>query len=127
MDRHQSRHHPQNPQPDLLSPPEHKRLRRIRLTCKINCVSFYRMDKPICLSEHVKMRLVSRGASEQEIFETIKTCSWQKAELNRQECRKNFPFNAAWNGQHYQTKQIRPIFIEEKDSIIIVTIYVYYF
>ena len=85
------------------------------------------MNKLISLSEHVKMRLASRGASESEIVETIRTSLWQEAELNRKECRKNFPFNSTWNNQSYKTKQIRPIFVEEKDIITVATVYVYYF
>ena len=43
------------------------------------------------------------------------------------ECRKNFAFNAELNGKYYSTRQIRPIFVEEPDEIVVVTIYVYYF
>ena len=43
------------------------------------------------------------------------------------ECRKDYPFNATWNRRHYVTKQIRPIFVEEPNEIVVVTVYVYYF
>ena len=85
------------------------------------------MDKPIDLSEHVKMRVASRGTNEHEIIETIKTCPWQPAELNRKECRKDFSFNSTWNKQFYKIKQVRPIFVEDKNTIVVVTVYVYYF
>lgn len=43
------------------------------------------------------------------------------------ECRKDYPFDSTWNGRHYATKQVRPIFVEEPDQIVVVTVYVYYF
>ncbi len=43
------------------------------------------------------------------------------------ECRKVFRFDAEWNKRHFATKQVRPIFVEEADEIVVVTIYVYYF
>jgi len=32
-----------------------------------------------------------------------------------------------WNGVRYGTKQVRPIFVEESDEIVVVTVYVYSF
>jgi hypothetical protein len=43
------------------------------------------------------------------------------------ECRKDFVFEAVWSGRHYATKQVRPIFVEEPNEIVVVTVYVYYF
>lgn len=39
----------------------------------------------------------------------------------------NFPFGALWNGKVYNTKQVRPIFVEEEKELIVVTVYTYYF
>jgi len=86
-----------------------------------------RTEKAIRLSGHARQQLQFRGATEQEIVETIHSRNWQPAEGGRQECRKDFPFNATWNGKHYVTKQVRPIFVEEPNEIVVVTVYVYYF
>ena len=43
------------------------------------------------------------------------------------QCRKDFVFGKDWNGKTYRTKQVRPIFVEEADEIVVVTVYVYYF
>jgi hypothetical protein len=51
-----------------------------------------------------------------EVEEAIRTCPWTPAELGRQECRKDFPFNALWNGKHYAIKQVRPVFAEEANE-----------
>jgi len=82
--------------------------------------------KPILLSEHAKEQLCHRGATEEEITETILSAKWGPAELGRMECRKEFSFNKERNAKFYKRKQVRPIFIEEKEEIVIVTVYVYY-
>ena len=84
-------------------------------------------QKPIRLSGHARGRLQGRGTSEQEVIEAIQTEPWQPAERGRLECRKNFPFNAEWNRNHYVTKQVRPVFADDPSEIVVVTIYVYYF
>ena len=35
------------------------------------------------------------------------------AELERLDCRRNFPYGKEWNGKVYATKQLRPIIVEE--------------
>ena len=84
-------------------------------------------DKPIRLSGHARDQLVFRGGTAQEVAEAIRTEPWQPAELGRLECQKDFTFNALWNRRHYATKRVRPIFVEEPDEIVVITIYVYYF
>ncbi|MBW1676727.1 MAG: hypothetical protein JRJ79_09000 [Deltaproteobacteria bacterium] len=83
--------------------------------------------KPIRLSEHARQQLRFRGATEQEVIEAIRTETWETAELGRLECRKDFSFESEWNKNYYDTKQVRPIFVEEHDEVIVVTVYVYYF
>ncbi len=51
---------------------------------------------------------------------------WEPAERGRRECRRNFPFHQEWHGIVYATKQIRPIFVDEPEEIVVVTVYVYY-
>jgi len=83
--------------------------------------------KPVRLSEHARQQLRSRGATAQEVIDSIRTEKWQPAELGRLECRKNFSFHAEWNRTYYTRRQVRPIFVEESDEIVVVTVYVYYF
>jgi hypothetical protein len=85
------------------------------------------MVKPIRLSGHAYGRLARRGASGDDVIEAIRTSPWQPAELGRLECRKDFTYGREWNGKFYETKQVRPIFAEEMDEIVVVTVYVYYF
>jgi hypothetical protein len=83
--------------------------------------------KTIRLSPHAKMQLSYRGATEEEVLDAIQTSDWEPAELGRLACRKDFEFNNPWNKKFYKTKQIRPIFVEEENEIVVVTVYVYYF
>jgi hypothetical protein len=39
----------------------------------------------------------------------------------------DFPFGREWNGRFYQTKQVRPVFVEEAAEILVVTVYTYFF
>lgn len=84
-------------------------------------------DKPIRVSGHAEGQLADRGAVRQEVVEAIRTMPWGPAELGRLECRRDYPFHAVWNGVQYSTKQVRPIFVDEPEGIVVVTVYVYYF
>ena len=83
--------------------------------------------KPIRLSGHTKDQLFFRGVTEAEIIETIRTSSWEPAELGRLECKKDFFYDNEWNKRYYRTKQVRPIFVEEDEEIVVVTAYTYFF
>jgi hypothetical protein len=83
--------------------------------------------KPVRLSGHARDNLRYRGATEGEVKETIRTAPWRPAELGRLECQKDSPYGREWNKKVYATKRVRPIFVEEADEIVVVTVYVYYF
>ena len=72
--------------------------------------------KPIRFSAHALSYTWKRGFTEAEVQEAIRSSPWEPAELGRQ-----------WNGKVYQTKQVKPIFVEEADEILVVTVYTYYF
>lgn len=40
---------------------------------------------------------------------------------------ENFPFNQDENGNTYARKQVRRIFVEKDEQILVVTVYTYYF
>ena len=83
--------------------------------------------KKIQFSGHAAQQLQFRGTTESEVIEAIRTALWQPAESGRTECRKDFAFNSVWNRRQYATRQVHPIFVEEADQIVVVTVYVYYF
>ena len=83
--------------------------------------------KPILLSGHARDQLRYRGATEEEVRETIKVSPWEVAGQGRMEAKKDFAFDAVWNKKTYATKRVRPIFVEEDKRIVVVTVYVYYY
>ncbi|MBN2129332.1 MAG: DUF4258 domain-containing protein [Sedimentisphaerales bacterium] len=82
--------------------------------------------KSIRLSAHASSYMNVRGFTVAEVEEAIRTESWGKAELGRLECRKDFPFDDEWNGRRYAAKQVRPIFVDEPEEIVVITVYTYY-
>jgi hypothetical protein len=83
--------------------------------------------KLIRLSAHAASHLGRRGFTVAEVEEAIRTSPWERAELGRLEARKSFPFPGEWNGRRYTTKQVRPIFVDEPNEILVVTVYTYYY
>ena len=84
-------------------------------------------DKPIRLSGHASGYRCRRGFTEADVETTIRTSPWQLAQHNRLEATMDFPFNDEWNGKRYATKRVRPVFVEEADEIVVITVYTYYF
>ena len=83
--------------------------------------------KSIRLTKHALGYIATRGFTETEVAEAVRTCPWGTAELRRLDCRKDFPFGKEWNGKVYATKQVRPVFVEEAGEIVVITVYTYYF
>jgi len=83
--------------------------------------------KPIRLSAHALGYVAKRGFTIEEVEETIRGGSWEQADRGRLHCHRDFPYRQTWNGKRYETKQVRPIFVEEPNEIVVVTVYVYYF
>ena len=83
--------------------------------------------KPIRLSDHAREQLRRRGGTEQEVAEAIRSASWEPASWSRFECRRDFPYDGEWNGRLYETKQVRPIFVDEPTEIVVITVYAYFF
>ena len=84
-------------------------------------------NKEIKFTKHVLDRCSERGTTEQEIIQTIRDYSWKAAKDEKMECRGTFIFNAIWGAKFYAKKDVRPIFVENKDSIVVVSVYTYYY
>ena len=84
-------------------------------------------EKTIRLSQHALGYLDRRGFSIAEVKETIRESDWRPAPRDRLEAVRDFPFHNEWNGRRYLTKRVRPIFVDEPDEIVVVTVYTYYF
>jgi hypothetical protein len=62
-----------------------------------------------------------------EVEQAIRRTPWSQAELGRLDCRMDIPYEQEWNGKIYSTKQVRPVFVDEKEEIVVITVYTYYF
>jgi hypothetical protein len=74
--------------------------------------------KAIRLTLHAQGYLGSRGFTLEEVEEVIRTTEWELNDRGRFESRKDFVYGQIWNGQMYEFKQVRPIFVEEADEIV---------
>lgn len=83
--------------------------------------------KPITLSKHAEGYFERRGFTTDDVVEAIRNETWIAVTDTRWECRRDFPFSDEWNGRWYATRQVRPIFVDEPDSIVVVTVYTCYF
>lgn len=70
--------------------------------------------------------MVRRGFTIKEVEEAIRDCQWEPSELGRLQCGKEYNFGREWNGKIYDAKLVKPIFVEENDEIVVVTVYTYY-
>lgn len=84
-------------------------------------------DKPIRLSGHASGYLSRRGFTQEEVEATIRSGPWRSARNDRLESIKDFPFHGEWNGKRYRTKRVRPVFVDEADEIVVITVYTYFF
>ena len=84
--------------------------------------------KTIHFSQHALDQMRLRGATQEEVKETVETTPWQPAKRGKYQVRKTFTFGrpAPINQQIYPSKTVHAIFADEPDEIIIVTVLVYY-
>lgn len=84
-------------------------------------------DFPITFSPHSLESMRKRGTTKEEVERVIREVNWQEARNERFEAKHNFSYHAKWNKKFYETKQVNPIFIIDREKIIVITVYVFYF
>lgn len=82
---------------------------------------------PVTFSSHAKDSMRKRGAEMDEVLKAIQQAEWKEAKKGRFEAKLDFPYNKDWNKKRYLTKQVNPVFVMEADSIVVITVYVFYF
>ncbi len=65
----------------------------------------------IRIHEHPKERATDRGASEEEIIDTLRNGNLTIAKGKRLAKEKIYSFNEDWNGKPYEEKQVKVIYI----------------
>jgi len=78
------------------------------------------------IEPHTLERANERGASKDEINDVVHNGSVMMAKNNRLCKYKVFPYDAERNGKHYSQKRIEVIYIIENETIITITVYVFY-
>jgi len=76
---------------------------------------------------HAQERMRERGATEEEVLETVKKGERFPAKFGRTGFRHNFPFGKTWRGKVYRTKQIEAFCAREEDEWVVITVLVKYF
>jgi len=76
---------------------------------------------------HARERMEERGATEEEIRETLEQGEQFPAKFGRMGFRRNFAFSGIWRDKVYQTKQIEAIAVREGDDWLVLTVITRYF
>ena len=80
----------------------------------------------IHIDPHTLDRAEERGASEAEIRDVIETGSAMLARSERKRKAKVYQFKKKRHGRYYEHKRVEVIYVIEENSIITVTVYVFY-
>ena len=83
--------------------------------------------KEVYFTKHSIESMRKRGVSEDEVKTAISNAQWQTSKWEKLECNFEFEYNKKWNAKHYNKKQVVPIFVEEEEKIVIITVYAFYF
>ncbi|MDA1142044.1 MAG: DUF4258 domain-containing protein [Planctomycetota bacterium] len=83
--------------------------------------------KVVRLTNHAREQARERGASEEEVRETIAKGSREPAKHGRELYRYNFAYGRMWQAKVYAIKQLAPIIKEEANEIVVITVYTFYF
>ena len=68
-----------------------------------------------------------RGVQELEIIQTIQENNWTKAKFNRLEAEKEFSYNNIWNNNFYKFKKVNPVFVKERETVLVITFCAFYY
>ncbi|MFB2969867.1 hypothetical protein ACE1CD_12905 [Aerosakkonema sp. BLCC-F183] len=74
------------------------------------------------LHPHAQTRLLERGATEEEVIATVESGTPFAAQFGRSGFRRNFPFNAEWQGKVYAMKKVEAIAIKENEDWLVITV-----
>jgi len=105
--------------------------RKVAGASKVAVQYHFRKDtgarKPIVFSQDALETVRDRGATCEEVQQTIRQGEEVPAKRRRMAFRKNFPHQARWKGRYYESKQVVPIVAEQADRLVIVTVYTFLF
>ncbi len=76
---------------------------------------------------HAAERMEERGATDEEIIETVQHGEQFPAKFGRTGFRRNFRFIGDWRGKRYNTKQVEAYAVQENTDWVVVTVITRYF
>jgi len=76
---------------------------------------------------HARLRLIERGATEDEVVETVLLGEAFPAKFERSGFRRNFEYNSEWRSHTYANKQVEAICVPENDDWLVITVMVKFF
>jgi hypothetical protein len=85
--------------------------------------------KPIRYSNHARLQMVLRGVTEEEVTMAIRSGEWKTAKMGKSRSKYRFDFNriSLTNQKFYKYKIVEPVFTEELNELVVITVKVYYF
>lgn len=81
----------------------------------------------VIIHEHADARMKERGVTEDEIIETANFGEQFPAKFGRTGYRRNFQFDAEWQGKFYHTKQVEIFTVHEDNAVLVITVVAKYF
>lgn len=85
------------------------------------------MQKSIIFTDHALLRARERGVRREDVELAIRSGEREAAQRGLFQYRLNLEFNREWDGRFYGVQQVAPIVAEERDRLVVVTVYVFYF
>ena len=84
--------------------------------------------KPIRYSDHARLQMVLRGATEEEVAMAIRAGKWKAGKLGKSRSKYQFDLNrvSLTNQKYYKFKTVEPIFADETNELVVITVKVYY-
>ena len=84
--------------------------------------------KPVRFSEHALSQMELRGASTGEVETALSKGNWESAKMGKLQTKYTFDFNkvSLMNNRSYRYKTVAPVFAEEADEIVVITVKVFY-
>ncbi len=84
-------------------------------------------SKPIVFTAHALQRMRERGAREEDVRDAIRVGRRETARQGLVLYRLNLEFKREWDGRYYAVQQVAPVVAEERDRVVVVTVYTFYF
>jgi len=81
----------------------------------------------ISIHPHAAQRMEERGASLQDVIDTIEEGESFPAKFNRTGFRRNFLFDNYFRGKHYYTKQMEVFAVKEEENWLVITVITRFF